>query len=117
MRTRRSFLGMAAIAAVAGAILGVALPSAALDLDAAKAQGLVGEQTDGYVAAVSASPAPDVQALVADVNAKRRTAYQEIAQKNGTKVEDVAVLAAQKLIGRAPAGAWIRDKGQWYQKK
>jgi hypothetical protein len=117
MRTRRSFLGMAAIAAVAGAIFGAALPSAALDLDSAKAQGVVGESTDGYVGAVSASAPADVQSLVADVNARRRAAYQEIAQKNGTKVEDVAVLAAQKLIARAPAGAWIRDKGQWYQKK
>jgi hypothetical protein len=115
MRTRRSFLGLAAVIAIA--VFGAALPSAALDLDSAKAQGSIGEQTDGYVAAVSASAPADVQALVADVNAKRRVAYQEIAQKNGTKLEDVAMLAAQKLISRAPAGAWIRDKGQWYQKK
>lgn len=32
----------------------------ALDLDAAKQQGLVGEQTDGYVGAVSASPSAEV---------------------------------------------------------
>lgn len=102
---------------IAFAVLCAALPSAALDLDAAKQQGLVGEQTDGYVAAVAAAPSADVQELVADVNAKRKVAYQEIAQKNGTKVEDVAALSAQKLITRAPAGAWIRDKGQWYQKK
>jgi uncharacterized protein YdbL (DUF1318 family) len=115
MRTRRSFLGFVALVAIA--VFGAALPSAAIDLDSAKAQGIVGEQTDGYVAAVAASAPADVQALVADVNAKRRAAYQEIAQKNGTKVDDVGVLAAQKLIGRAPPGAWIRDKGQWYQKK
>ena len=58
-----------------------------------------------------------MKALVADVNTKRKAAYQEIAQKNGTKLADVAALSAQKLIARAPAGAWIRDKGQWYQKK
>ncbi len=115
MRTRRSILAAAAVIAIA--ILGASLPSAALDLDSAKQQGLVGEQTDGYVAAVPANAPADVQALVADVNAQRRVAYQEIAKKNGTKVEDVAMLAAQKLLARAPAGAWIRDKGQWYQKK
>lgn len=115
MRTRRSFLVLAA--AVAIAVFGAALPSAALDLDSAKQQGLVGEQTDGYVAAVAEDAPADVTALVADVNAKRRVAYQEIAQKNGTKVEDVAMLAAQKLLTRAPSGAWIREKGQWYQKK
>ena len=115
MRMRRSFSMFAAVVAIA--VFGAVLPSEALDLDSAKQQGVIGEQTDGYVAAVSATAPADVQAFVADVNAKRRVAYQEIAQKNGTKVEDVGVLAAQKLIGRAPAGAWIRDKGQWYQKK
>jgi len=70
MRTRRSFLVLAAIVAIA--VVGAALPSAALDLDSAKAQGVIGEQTDGYVAAVSADAPADVEALVADVNAKRR---------------------------------------------
>lgn len=114
MRTRRSFIGFVALAL---AVFAAALPVAAIDLDSAKQQGVVGEQTDGYVAAVSASAPADVQALVADVNTKRRAAYQEIASKNGTSVDEVGVLSAQKLIGRAPAGAWIRDKGQWYQKK
>ena len=98
-------------------VFGAALPSAAIDLDAARAQGLVGEQSDGYVGAVSASPSADVQALVADVNAKRRAAYGEIAQKNGTAPDAVAALSAQKLIERAPAGQWIGDKGRWTQKK
>ncbi len=115
MRTRRSFLAVAVIVAIAA--VGAALPSAALDLDSAKQQGIVGEQTDGFVAAVSDDAPADVVAFVADVNARRKVAYEEIAQKNGTQVEDVGVLAAQKLIGRAPAGAWIRDKGKWYQKK
>jgi uncharacterized protein YdbL (DUF1318 family) len=115
MRTRRAFLALAAASAIA--IFGVALPSAALDLDSAKQQGLVGEQTDGYIASVSDTPSPDVVALVTDVNKKRRAAYQEIAQKNGTNIKDVGVLAAQKLIERAPSRAWIRDQGQWYQKQ
>ena len=98
-------------------VFGAARPSAAIDLDAARAQGLVGEQSDGYVGAVSASPSADVQALVADVNAKRRAAYGEIAQKNGTAPDAVAALSAQKLMERAPAGQWIWDKGRWTQKK
>lgn len=89
----------------------------ALDLDAAKQQGLVGEQTDGYVGAVSASPSAEVKALVADVNAKRRASYAAIASKNGTSVEAVAVLAAQKLVARVPAGQWVGDQGRWVQKK
>lgn len=89
----------------------------ALDLDSAKQQGLVGERTDGYVGAVAASPSAEVEALVADVNAKRRDSYAAIASKNGTAVETVAALAAQKLIGRVPSGQWISDQGRWYLKK
>jgi len=97
------------------ALLLTAAPAAALDLDEAKQQGLVGEQTDGYVGAVDPSPSDEVKALVAEVNQKRRASYREIAQKTGTSVETVAALAAQKLVERAPAGAWLGDKGTWYQ--
>lgn len=89
----------------------------ALDLDGAKASGLVGERVDGYVAAVASSPSADVAALVADVNAKRKVAYTDIAKRNGTDVAEVARLAAQKLIERAPKGAWIQAEGRWGQKK
>jgi uncharacterized protein len=91
--------------------------AAALDLDTAKSQGLVGERTDGYVAAVAPAPSADVQALVADVNAKRKTTYEGIAQTNGTDVDKVAGLAAQKILAKAPPGSWIFDAGRWYQKK
>jgi hypothetical protein len=102
---------------LAAAVFWLAIAAAALDLDAAKQRGLVGEQTDGYVAALETSPSGDVEQLVADVNQRRRASYEAIARKNGTDVKAVAALAAQKLVERAPAGAWIRDGGQWYQKK
>lgn len=55
------------------------LPMAAfaLTLDGARAQGLVGEDWTGYIAAVSPNPSKDVQALITEVNAKRRTAYEK----------------------------------------
>jgi uncharacterized protein YdbL (DUF1318 family) len=89
----------------------------ALDLDGARAQGLVGEQTDGYVGAVKGQGSAEVRALVAEVNAKRRAAYEQIAREQGTAVEAVAALAGQKLIDRMPAGSWIGANGHWYQKK
>jgi uncharacterized protein YdbL (DUF1318 family) len=99
-------------------VLALALPTAAvaLDLDGARAQGLVGEQTDGYVGAVKGQGGEDVRRLVADVNAKRRAAYEQIAREQGTDVTTVAALAGQKLIARMPAGSWIGDGGRWYQK-
>jgi uncharacterized protein YdbL (DUF1318 family) len=115
MSARRSGFAMLVFAALA--VFGLARPGAALELDAAKQQGLVGEGTDGYVAAVAPNPPVEVASLVATVNAKRKATYAEIAQKNGTRADDVAVLAAKKLIDRAPSGLWVRDAGRWYQKK
>ncbi len=101
-----------------GLALAASAPAVALDLDSARSQGLVGEQSDGYLGAVTPSPSAEVRQLVAQVNAKRRAAYEDIARKNGTAVAAVAALAGQRLLERAPPGAWIGDgAGHWYQKK
>jgi uncharacterized protein YdbL (DUF1318 family) len=113
MQTLRSWI----VPALVLSALGLAVAAAAIDLDGAKAQGLVGETTDGYVAAVAESPSDEVERLVEDVNARRRASYEAIARKNGTPTETVAKLAAEKLLHKAPSGAWIRDGGRWYQKK
>ena len=101
---------------VALAIAAAPLASAALDLDSAKQSGVIGETTDGYVAAVAADAPADVAALAAKVNAERRATYEQIASKNGAPVDEVGKLAAQKLITRAAPGTWIRDGARWYQK-
>ena len=62
------------------ALVLLAAPAAfAIELADAKSQGLVGEQSNGYLGVVK--NAPGVQALVDSVNAKRRDAYQKIAAK------------------------------------
>lgn len=106
-----------------GALLAVALlctPVFALqaeEIDAAKQAGIVGEQSDGYLGLVRADAAADVRALVEEVNGKRRTAYGEIAAKNGAPVETVARLAGVKLVERAGPGEYVRDDtGQWKKK-
>ena len=97
-------------------ILAIALPVLALDLDEARAKGLLGERSDGYVAAVKDDPSSEVKALAESVNAQRRAYYAEIAQRNGAPIEAVAALAAQKLIANAPAGQWINDGSGWKKK-
>jgi uncharacterized protein YdbL (DUF1318 family) len=92
-------------------------PAAALELESARAQGLVGEQTDGFVGLVRGQGSDEARKLVADVNARRRAHYEQIAREQGTPVAAVAALAGQKLIERMPAGTWIGDNGRWYQKK
>lgn len=90
-----------------GAML--AAPAFALDLQTARMQGLVGEQTSGYVAIIKASP--DVQKLVADVNAKRTQEYENISKQNGQPVPIVAKLAAEQIINNLPAGSMYQDAG------
>lgn len=100
--------------------LGLGLTSAAfaMDLDSAKAQGLVGEQLNGYIGLVTASATPDVKNLVADINARRRAAYEKVAaQTQGASLGDVEKLAAVKLIARTPRGQMVQDaSGKWVRK-
>ncbi len=87
-----------------------------LDLDGTKAQGLVGETVEGYLAAVNDPPAPAVAALVADINAKRLAEYQRIARENGLELAQVELLAAKKAIEKTRPGGWVRVNGSWRQK-
>lgn len=87
----------------------------ALDLDGAKAQGLVGEQPDGYLGVVQATP--EAVALAADINAKRKAAYEEIARKNGATLAQVAAMTGEKVIAKAAPGTFIKTpQGQWQKK-
>lgn len=96
-------------------LLSLAVPALALDLDGARAQGLLGEQANGYVGIV-ASPTAELEKLAADVNAKRKAHYAEIAARNGTAVEAVAALAGKKLVEGAPSGQFVRANGGWTKK-
>jgi uncharacterized protein YdbL (DUF1318 family) len=87
----------------------------ALDLGSAKSQGLVGEQPDGYLGVIKATP--DAVGLAADINAKRRAAYEAIAKKNGATLDQVAVLAGQKAIEVSSPGTYVKTPGgQWVKK-
>jgi uncharacterized protein len=97
-------------------LLAIALPALALDLDEARAKGLLGERSDGYVAAVKDDAPSEVKKLAESVNAQRRAYYAEIAQRNGAPVEAVAALAGQKLIANLPAGQWLNDGSGWKKK-
>lgn len=99
-------------------LLGLTSAALAMDLDTAKAQGLVGEQLNGYVGLVTSSAPADVKQLVNDINARRRTAYQNVAaQTQGASLADVEKLAAAKLIARTPSGQMVQNaSGKWVKK-
>jgi len=101
--------------ALLGLLLVFAAAAHAMDLDAAKSRGLVGERADGYLGIVVANPSAEVEALVEEVNGKRRDRYEEIARSNGIEVSEVEALAGQKAIEKTASGGWV-FRVRWTQK-
>lgn len=87
----------------------------ALSLDEAKAKGMVGEKASGYLGLVTPSNA-EAQALLEDVNQKRRQAYEEIAKRNRTSVQSVETLAGDKAIQNTKPGNFVESPGGWSKK-
>jgi len=85
-------------------------------LDAPRAAGTVGERYDGFATVRGAAP-PDVAALVARVNAERRTVYAERAQTDKVSVDAVGKIYAAEIMKSAPPKTWfLSESGQWTQK-
>lgn len=87
----------------------------ALNLDTAKSQGLVGEKASGYLGAIQTNS--EVMELVSNVNKKRQQAYQRIAAKNGTSLQQVEQVAGKKVIEKTVTGNYIQNaNGKWVKK-
>ena len=93
------------------------LPSWGLTLEEAKTQGVVGEQPNGYLGVVQPGASAEVQALVNDVNQKRRHMYEDIARRNSTRLDAVEMLAGKTAIDNTRPGNFVRSpSGQWVKK-
>ncbi|OIO73014.1 MAG: DUF1318 domain-containing protein [Zetaproteobacteria bacterium CG_4_9_14_3_um_filter_49_83] len=114
---KSTLFAMLAVMTMIFSMTGLHIDSAwSADLRSAKAAGQIGEQPDGYLGIVSSASA-DVQALVSDINQKRRDAYQGIANSNGTSLNAVEILAGKKAIEKTPAGEYVRTAaGEWIKK-
>lgn len=89
----------------------------AIDINAAKAQGLVGEANTGYLAAVASSPSAEVQSLIAEVNRKRKAEFESTAQKTGATLEQVRARFYQLAVQRTAPGNYYQDAGgSWVRK-
>jgi hypothetical protein len=89
----------------------------AIDLDDAKAQGLVGEARTGYLAAVQKPASAEVKALIADVNAKRKAQFEKTAAKTGTTVLQVSYRFYELAVQKTEPGHYIQDAdGRWKKK-
>jgi len=89
----------------------------AIDIRDAKAQGLVGEAKTGYIAAVQTPASADVRALIADVNAKRKSSFQNAARKTGASVTQVANRFYETAVQKTAAGHYYQDAGGRWRKK
>jgi len=111
----RLFAMPALIVILAG--LGWSAPGWAISLQDAKAQGLVGEQPNGYLGLVKANVEADVKAMMNDINAQRKKEYQAIARRNNTELNVVEALAGKKAIEMTPSGQYVKlPSGQWVKK-
>jgi uncharacterized protein len=85
-------------------------------VDAAKAAGTVGEQADGYLGIVAGADGA-VTAAVNAINAGRREVYSQTASKSGTTPDAAGQATGAQLIGRTPAGQFIKPLGGGWTKK
>ena len=89
----------------------------AIDIDTAKSQGLVGEARSGYLAAVKQPASAEIQALVREVNAKRKARFESAAEKTGTTVQQVSNRFHELAVQKTAPGHYIQDaSGNWKKK-
>ena len=81
-----------------------------------KAQGIVGEDSEGYLQFVGGKKAK--ADIVAAENKDRKTVYTAIAKQQGTTAELVGKRRALQIAKKAAPGEWVQDAGgNWIQKK
>ncbi len=122
MSFRKLFVVAAAVAAL-GVAAGAAFAQTAQQksmIDAAKAQGTVGEQADGYLGFRQPSSDPALTQAVTVTNNARREGYARSAQAagDGATAEAAGARAFQTIVmPRIQSGQWYRNaSGQWVQR-
>ncbi|MBC6982921.1 YdbL family protein [Caulobacter sp. 17J80-11] len=120
MSMRTFFAGLSAALIGLFALAGAAtaqVPNAKALVDAAKAQGVVGEQSDGYLGFVSDGGDPALKAAVAQINAGRGQVYRDAAAKTGVSAEAAGASSFAQRFPSMPAGQYYRAAdGSWKQK-
>ncbi len=102
--------------AAALAIAGLATPALAQRdpaYAAARAAGTVGEKIDGYLGIVGSGDAA-LQAVVNDINIKRRALYSQRAQAANATLDEYALTAGcQAIMATRPGEKYQAPDGSW----
>lgn len=112
-------IGAAVLAALAAGTPAIAQSANTKSVvDAAKANGVVGEQADGFLGFVKPTADTALKAAVAEINAGRAQLYREAAAKNGVSVEAAGASAFSTVVqGRIKPGEFYKPAGGgWTQK-
>ncbi len=112
-------LGAAVLAALVSATpVAAQAMNAKTAVDAAKAQGIVGEQADGFLGFVKPTSDPALQAAVNEINAGRAKLYREAAAKNGVSVEAAGAAAFNTVVeARLKPGEYYKPAGGGWVRK
>ncbi len=87
----------------------------AMDLQAARDAGVVGERLDGYIGIIKMSA--KARGLMQEVNGKRLIEYKRISKENNQPVDVVAKIAAKQIIAGLSKGHYYQAAdGSWQQK-
>jgi uncharacterized protein YdbL (DUF1318 family) len=110
-----------ALAAAIGLVLASAAPALAQDavLNQARANGLIGEQADGYLGVVpGADASADLRGRVDQNNIQRRALYTRRAAQRSVSVNEMAAAVACEVFeNRIAVGERYRNEaGQWRQR-
>ena len=98
-------------------LLTVSVAIAGSKLTQPKADGLIGEQANGYLGLVAQNAPADIKRLVDETNAKRKAGYKKISAKQGASLSDVEKVGGNTAIEKTLRGNYIRDaSGTWYKK-
>jgi len=91
--------------------------SAKAIVDAAKAQGVVGEQGDGFLGLVTGSADSAVSAAVAEINSGRAAVYKDAAARSGVTPAAAGEAAAKQIFQRIASGQYYKPMGGAWTRK
>jgi len=101
----------------AGAAMSQAASGPKAVVVAAKAEGLVGEQGDGFLGLVSSAAPPAVKTAVDEINAGRAQVYKDTAAKTGVSEAAAGEATARQLEAKVAPGGYFKPLGGGWTKK
>jgi hypothetical protein len=115
--TNRTLIAGLVLAALAAPAAYADVASSKALVDAAKAQGAVGEQSDGYLGFVKPSSDAALKAAVAEINAGRAQLYRQAAAQNNVGEDAAGASSFEQRFASIPSGQYYRKPdGTWTRK-